>query len=346
MLMRIRMRERDRDAGLKMRLFYSKPDISSHSVKALLLILATAAVLAQPLAVPPQGSVQTLAVTVTNKSGSYILNLKAEDFIVEEDGVPQQVTKFTADPDLPISVGILIDTSTSMRLPVNRDKVPAALLAADGAARVVLKLTKPDDEYMIMTFNEKMSVKQSFTSDKKKVTDLLYKNNSVGGSTHLYSAVREALKEIKKKAKNPRRALIVVTDVHDTSGDKVEDLQASIREMEIPVYTFGMRWDAWGVPGEEAETGKSTYEVAVLKMMAGESAGNSMVVDIPDLLSDYTVSRMIDFVTLLEVDLRGQYMMSYPTTPGSGAKAIRVRTTSADYQVRFRRESAEKSAKK
>jgi len=329
-----------------MRLFYSKPDISSHSVKALLLILATAAVLAQPLAVPPQGSVQTLAVTVTNKSGSYILNLKAEDFIVEEDGVPQQVTKFTADPDLPISVGILIDTSTSMRLPVNRDKVPAALLAADGAARVVLKLTKPDDEYMIMTFNEKMSVKQSFTSDKKKVTDLLYKNNSVGGSTHLYSAVREALKEIKKKAKNPRRALIVVTDVHDTSGDKVEDLQASIREMEIPVYTFGMRWDAWGVPGEEAETGKSTYEVAVLKMMAGESAGNSMVVDIPDLLSDYTVSRMIDFVTLLEVDLRGQYMMSYPTTPGSGAKAIRVRTTSADYQVRFRRESAEKSAKK
>ena len=346
MLMRIRMRERDRDAGLKMRLFYFKPDISSHSVKALLLILATAAVLAQPLAVPPQGSVQTLAVTVTNKSGSYILNLKAEDFIVEEDGVPQQVTKFTADPDLPISVGILIDTSTSMRLPVNRDKVPAALLAADGAARVVLKLTKPDDEYMIMTFNEKMSVKQSFTSDKKKVTDLLYKNNSVGGSTHLYSAVREALKEIKKKAKNPRRALIVVTDVHDTSGDKVEDLQASIREMEIPVYTFGMRWDAWGVPGEEAETGKSTYEVAVLKMMAGESAGNSMVVDIPDLLSDYTVSRMIDFVTLLEVDLRGQYMMSYPTTPGSGAKAIRVRTTSADYQVRFRRESAEKSAKK
>jgi len=346
MLMRIRMRERDRDAGLKMRLFYSKPDISSHSVKALLLILATAAVLAQPLAVPPQGSVQTLAVTVTNKSGSYILNLKAEDFIVEEDGVPQQVTKFTADPDLPISVGILIDTSTSMRLPVNRDKVPAALLAADGAARVVLKLTKPDDEYMIMTFNEKMSVKQSFTSDKKKVTDLLYKNNSVGGSTHLYSAVREALKEIKKKAKNPRRALIVVTDVHDTSGDKVEDLQASIREMEIPVYTFGMRWDAWGVPGEEAETAKSTYEVAVLKMMAGESAGNSMVVDIPDLLSDYTVSRMIDFVTLLEVDLRGQYMMSYPTTPGSGAKAIRVRTTSPDYQVRFRRESAEKSAKK
>jgi VWFA-related protein len=329
-----------------MRLFYSRPDISSHSMKALVFILATAAALAQPRALAPQGSVQTLAVSVTNASGQYITNLKAEDFIVEEDGVPQQITKFTADPDLPISVGILIDTSTSMRLPVNRDKVPAALLAADGAARVVLKLTKPDDEYLLMTFNEKMSVKQSFTSDEKKVTELLYKNNSVGGATHLYSAVREALKEIKKKAKNSRRALIVVTDVHDTSGDKVEDLQATIREMEIPVYTFGMRWDAWGVPGEEAEPGKSTYEVAVLKMMAGESAGHSMVVDIPDLLSDYTINRMIDFVQLLGIDLRGQYMMSYATTPGSGAKAMRVRTTSPDYRVRFRRESTGNPGKK
>jgi len=317
-------------------------------MKALVLMLATAATLSQTFAAP-QGPSQTLAISVTNAEGLYVPNLKAEDLIVEEDGVRQEVTKFTADPDLPISVGILIDTSTSMRLPVTmqgREKVPAALLAADGAARVVLKLTKPDDEYLIMTFNDKFSVKQSFTSDEKKVADLLYKNNTVGGATHLYSAVREALKEIKKKAKNSRRALIVLTDVHDTSGDKVEDLQATIREMEIPVYTFGMRWDPWGVPGEDAEPGKSNYEEAVLRMMAVESAGHSMVVDIPDLLSDYMVNRMISFVQLLGVELRGQYLISYATSAGSGAKAIRVRATSPNYQVRFRRESTEKAAAK
>jgi len=321
-------------------------DISSRSMKALVLLVATVAALAQTRAPAPQGAVQTLTVSVTNASGLYIANLKPEDFIVEENGVRKEVANFSADPDLPISVGILIDTSTSMRLPVNKDKVPAALLAADGAARVVLKLTKPDDEYLIMTFNEKLSVKQAFTSDQKKVTDLLYKNNTVGGSTHLYNAVGEALKEIKKKAKNSRRALVVITDVHDTSGDKVEDLQTTIREMEIPVYTFGMRWDAWGVPGEDAQPGQSAYEVAVLRMMAAESSGHSMVVDIPDLLSDYTVSRMIAFVQLLGIELRGQYLLSYATTPGDDAKAIRVRTTSPDYQVRFRRESTEKAAKK
>jgi VWFA-related protein len=315
----------------------------THAMKAFVLILATAAVLAQTRAQDPQPTVQTLAVSVTDASGLYIPNLKPADFIVEEDGVRQEVATFTADPDLPISLGILIDNSISMRLPVNKDKAPAALLASDGAARVVLKLTKPEDEYLFMTFNEKLSVKQSFTSDKKKLTDALNKNRTVEGSTHLYSAVGEALREIKKKAKNSRRALVVITDVHDTSGDKVEDLQATIRSTEIPVYTFGMRWDAWGVPGEDFEPGKSDYEVGVLKMMAGESGGSSMVVDIPDLLSDYTVNRMIAFVQLLGIELRGQYVMSYATTPGP--KAIRVRTTSPNYQVRFRRESTEKASK-
>lgn len=319
-------------------------------MKLRLLLFAAAAVLAQSRAPAPGGQFQTVIATVTNSAGQYVTNLKAEDFIVEQDGVRQEVAAFSADPDLPISLGILIDTSNSMRLPVTVQggvKVPAALIAADGAARVVLKLTKPEDEYLIMTFNDKFNVKQSFTSDEKKVDELLKKNNVVGGATHLYNAVEEGLKEIKKKAKNPRRALVVLTDVHDTSGDKVEELQATIREMEIPVYTFGMRWDAWGVPGEEADPGKSTYEVAVLRMMAVESAGHSMIVDIPNLLNDYTVNRMIEFVQLLSIELRGQYVLSYPSKPSPGAApAIRVRATSPDYQVRFRRESTEKTPAK
>ena len=314
-------------------------------MKLLLVLLAATSLLAQTRPPAGAGRLQTLAVSVTDNTGTYVSNLKAEDFIVEEDGVRQEIAAFSADPDQPVSLGILIDTSTSMRLPVTvqgREKVPAALLAADGAAKVVLRLTKPNDEYMVMTFNEKMNVKQSFTSDEKKVTELLNKNNTVGGSTHLYKAVGEALREIKKKAKNPRKALVVLTDVHDTSSDKVEDLQATIREMEIPVYTFGMRWDAWGVPGEEAETGKSTYEEAILKMMAVESSGFSMIVDIPDLLSDYTVQRMIEFLQILNIELRGQYLISYAPPAGPGARPIRVRSTSGNYQVRYRRESLEK----
>jgi VWFA-related protein len=306
-------------------------------MKSLALLLTLAAV----LQAPAQQS-ETLMVTVTNTAGQFVPGLKQADFVLEENGAPQQIAKFSADPDVPVSLGILIDTSTSMRLPValqGRERVPAALLAADGAARVVVKLSKPDDEYMLMVFNDKMSVKQQFTSDDKKITEILNKNNVVGGSTHLYDAIGEALKETRKKAKNRLRALIVITDVHDTSGDKIEDLQAIVREQEIPIYTFGMRWDAWGVPGEDAEPGKATYEEAVLKMIAADTGGRSTVVDIPDLLSDYTINRMIDFVQALAAEVRGQYSISYnSTTPGpASGKAIRVRATSPDYKVQVRR---------
>jgi Ca-activated chloride channel family protein len=310
-------------------------------MKSLALLLAIAASLMQ--ASKPE--VQTVVVTVTNSAGQYVTNLKQDAFVVEEDGKPQRVETFRDDPDHPVSLGILIDKSTSMRLPVaaqGSEKVSAALLAANGASRVVLRLTKPQDEFLFMVFDDKFDVRQSFTTDRKKLTDLLSKNNAVGGSTHLYNAVEEALKEIRKKAKNRRRALIVITDVHDTSGDSVEELQTVIREQEIPVYTFGMRWDAWGVPGEDAEPGKSTYEESVLRMMAAYSGGYSAVVDIPDLLSDYTINRMIDFVQQIGVELRGQYQLSYTsTTPGPGAgKAIRVRTTNPDHRVQVRREPA------
>lgn len=310
-------------------------------MKSLALLLAVFAAVLQS----SKPEVQTVVVTVTNSAGQYVTNLKQDAFIVEEDGKPQRVETFREDPDLPISLGILIDKSTSMRLPVatqGGEKVSAALLAANGASRVVLRLTKPQDEFLFMVFDDKFDVRQSFTTDRKKMTDLLNKNNAVGGSTHLYNAVEEALKEIRKKAKNRRRALIVITDVHDTSGDSVEELQAVIREQEIPVYTFGMRWDAWGVPGEDAEPGKSTYEESVLRMMATYSGGYSAVVDIPDLLSDYTINRMIDFVQKIGVELRGQYLLSYTsTTPGPGAaKAIRVRSTNPDHRVQLRREAA------
>ena len=314
-------------------------------MKAMALLLSSVMLLSQT---PAPGQLQTVVLTVTNKAGQYMLNLNQDLFIVEEDGVRQQITKFTPDSDVPVSLGILIDKSASMRLPVavvGQERLPAALLAADGAARVVVRLTKPQDEYLVMTFDEGFQVKQSFTSDKKKVTELLNKNTLVGGATHLYKAVGEALKEIRKKAKNRRRALIVITDVHDTSGHKIEDLQATIREQEIPVYSFGMRWDAWGVPGEDAEPGRSTYEEEVLKMMAIDSGGYSMVVDIPNLLSDYTVTRMIEFVRSIEAELRGQYTLSYySTTPGSSeGKALRVRSTVPELQVRFRRETPSKT---
>jgi|GEM_PF-1116747 len=292
---------------------------------------------------PANGTLQQIVVTVIDGNGRYVRDLKADDFVLEENGMRQQIASFAQDSDVPISLGILIDKSASMRLPLavqGKEKVSAALLAADGAARVLVKLMKPQDEFLLMVFDEGLKVKQSFTTDQKKIVDLLYKNNQVGGSTHLYHAVSEALKQT-KKAKNRKRALVVITDVHDTSGDKLDELKASLRDGEVPVYTFGMRWDAWGLPGEDPT--EPTFEVAVLRELAVDSGGRSMIVDIPDLTTDFTVVRMIAFVQDIAAELRGQYTLKYHSTAsGTDAeKAVRIRAVSPEYQVRFRRDNSE-----
>jgi len=292
---------------------------------------------------PASGTLQQVVVTVIDDNGRYVRDLKADDFVLEENGARQQITSFAQDSEVPLSLGILIDKSASMRLPLaiqGKEKVSAALLAADGAARVLVRLMKPQDEFLFMVFDEGLKVKQPYTTDQKKIVDLLYKNNQVGGSTHLYHAVSEALKQT-KKAKNRKRALVVITDVHDTSGDKLDDLKASLHDAEVPVYTFGMRWDAWGLPGEDPT--EPTFEVAVLRQLAVDSGGRSIIVDIPDLTTDFTVTRMIGFVQDIAAELRGQYTLKYySTASGTDAEqAVRIRAVSPQYQVRFRKDNSE-----
>src|SRR5262245_15050180 len=117
------------------------------AMKSAVLLLTAIALLTQTR---DPGQLQTIVVTVTNSAGQFVPNLKQDSLIGEEDGTRQQIAKFSEESDTPISLGILIDKSASMRLPVavvGQERVPAALLAAVGAARVVIRLTKPQDEY-------------------------------------------------------------------------------------------------------------------------------------------------------------------------------------------------------
>jgi len=292
------------------------------------------------------GPEQQVILNVIDNAGRYVRDMKADDFVLEENGVRQKLTSFVQDSEVPMSVGILIDKSASMRLPLavqGKEKVAAALIAANNAAKVLIHFMKPQDEILFMVFDEGLKVKQNFTSDQKKVTELLNKNLQVGGATHLYRAISEALKQM-KKGKHRKRALVVITDVHDTSGDKIDELKANLLESEVPVYTFGMRWDAWGLPGEDPS--QPSYEVAFLRELANETGGLSMVVDIPDLTTDYTVVQMISFVQGIAAELRGQYTLKYVSSvPGPEAeKAIRIRAVSPEFTVRFRRETMEVKA--
>src|SRR5215475_14498150 len=91
--------------------------------------------------------------TVTDSSGRYVPGLSKDDFVLEEDGVPQEIAHFDQDENTPVSVGILFDTSGSMQ-----DKLRTAVVAVDKFVRTIHE----DDDIFLMTFSGRTSLRQNF----------------------------------------------------------------------------------------------------------------------------------------------------------------------------------------
>lgn len=298
------------------------------------------AVLQQAPVQPGPIHAQKIVLNVNDNAGRFIMNLKPEDLVVEEDGVQQKITSFANDSDVPVSLGILIDKSTSMRLPLRvegKQTIPAAILAATGVARAVVKLMRPQDEFLVMTFDEKVQVKMNFTQDRKKVEDQLYKMNVVGDATHLYDSILNAVDKM-KKAKYRRKALIVITDAYDTSGKQLEDIRAQLGESEVQVFTCGLRSVFEEVPDPTAEP---LFQL-VLRTLSADTGGLSIIIDVPELQSTPSVEGIIGFAQIITLELRGQYTLTYNTTKtGSlASRFVRVRApTHPEFRVRLRRDA-------
>jgi len=310
-------------------------------MKSLAILAGLVALLQQPPVQPGQPHVQKVVVNVTDTSGRFILNLRQQDFTLEENGVEQKITGFTEGSDLPISLGILVDKSTSMRLPLyveGREYVPAALLAAGRIGRAVVKLMKPQDEFLLMTFDEKVQVKQNFTQDRKKIEDQLERLHEVGNATHLYDSIVNALEKM-KKAKYKRRALIVITDAYDTSGKQLEDLRPKIAEQEIQVFTCGLRSVYEELPDPTAEP---LFQL-VLRVLSVDTGGLSMIVDLPELKNTPAIEGLIGFAQIIAFELRGQYTLSYNTdqTGPLASRFVRVRSPIPQLRIRIRRDTEE-----
>jgi Ca-activated chloride channel family protein len=307
-------------------------------MKSLAAILGLVLVLQQASAQSGQRA-QKLVVNVSDTSGRFVVNLKQQDFIVEENGIEQKITGFMEGSDTPISLGILIDKSMSMRLPLyveGQQYVPAAVLAANRIGRAVVKMMKPQDEFLLMTFDEKLQVRQNFTQDRKKVEDQLQKLNEVGNATHLYESIVNALERM-KKAKYNRRALIVITDAYDTSGKQLEDIRFRIAEQEIQVFTCGLRSVYEEVPDPTAEP---LFQL-VLRVLSADTGGLSMIVDLPELKSTPAVEGLIGFAQIIALELRGQYTLSYNTdqTGPLASRFVRVRSPIPQVRIRIRRDA-------
>src|SRR3954447_11296680 len=184
-----------------------------------------------------------VSATVTDAAGRFVPALRQDDFIVYEDGVPQQVTHFSAER-VPVSLGLVLDTSTSMA----GEKWDHALEALD---RFLLDLLAPQDEVFLYRFSNDPVLVQDWTTDRMLLSHVLKRIVPRGG-TAMYDALAEAV-PLADTGHNRKKAIVVISDGNDNrSQTSVSELKHLIHNSEVMVY-------ATGIDGEEQQYNSGTF---------------------------------------------------------------------------------------
>lgn len=185
----------------------------------------------------------TLPVSVTDRDGRYIPNLRKEDFRLWEDGVEQQVA-FFASVDKPFSVVLMIDTSGSTRFKIDEIQ--------DAAITFVNQL-RPDDQVMVVSFDDDVRILTEFTGDRGRMRDAIRRTRT-GDGTKLYDAVDLVINQRLNRVSG-RKAVVLFTDGVDTTS-RGADYASNIRDAEeVDALIYPVQYDTYS----DVNSGGSTW---------------------------------------------------------------------------------------
>jgi VWFA-related protein len=171
-----------------------------------------------------------LHASVLDKSGKLITTVPQTAFHVFENSVEQPIKLFRRE-DVPVSMGIIIDNSGSMR--DKRQKVAAASMA-------MVKASNPQDEEFIVNFNDEPFLDQPMTSDIGKLEHALARLDS-RGETAMRDAINLSIDELKKHGKHEKKVLVVITDGNDNASTmQMEPLAKKAQQSGVLIYAIGL----------------------------------------------------------------------------------------------------------
>ena len=243
-----------------------------------------------------------LHATVTDRQGGGVSNLTEHDFAVYEDGVPQPIRLFRNE-DIPVTVGLVVDHSTTMR-----PKLPEVI----AAAMTFVRSSNPKDEMFVVNFNEKVSLGLPgairFTDSATELETAIVRVPT-GGQTALYDAIAKGLEELQAGSRD-KKAMIVVSDGGDNASAHTEAQAMKLAEQSNAViYTVGL----FDENDEDRNPG-------VLKRLAQATGGEAFLPGKP--------SEVVGICERIARDIRCQYTIGYvPVNPARDGtyRAIRVR---------------------
>ena len=226
-------------------------------------------------------------VAVTDKSNRYVLGLEKENFQILEDGAAQTITHFSSE-DAPLSIGLIVDVSGSIGMKLNTSRQ---------AVSEFLKTLNAQDEAFLVECSDQAEITLHFTHDATEIETKL-KSATSGGLTALLDAVRLGLDEM-KQAKNPRKALLVISDGGDNNSRytsrEVEDL---VREADVQIYAMGV------------------FEPLTFGLTASELSGPRVLSEISDQTGGRALAAtgsqdLPRIASRIGLELRNQYVLAY-----------------------------------
>ena len=231
-------------------------------------------------------SLVVLHTTVSDDRGKFVEGLTQDNFRVFEDKVEQKLSVFKRE-DIPVSMGLVIDNSGSMR-----DKRPRV----NEAALTLVQNSNPQDEAFVVNFNDDfyLDLDKDFSSSIPELKEALERIDA-RGSTALYDAIIGSLDHLKKGVKE-KKVLLIVTDGEDnTSRNSLEKTVREIQKTDTVIYTIGLL-------GQENKRSAKNARKALTEI-ANASGG---VAYFPENIDDvHTICQQVAH------DIRHQYTLGY-----------------------------------
>jgi Ca-activated chloride channel homolog len=229
-----------------------------------------------------------IPVTVTDPLNRFVTGLEKEDFRVFEDKTEQQVVQFSSE-DAPLSVGVIFDCSGSMG---------SKLLKSREAVSQFFKTANPEDEFFLVQFSDRAELAIPFTTRLEEIQNRLEFTQS-RGKTALLDAVYLGLHQM-KKAKNPRKALLIISDGGDNNSRYTEtEIKNLVREADTQIYAIGIFEPA-------ATRGRTAEELAgpsLLSEISEQTGGRHFPVE--------NLNELPNIAEKIGIELRNQYILGY-----------------------------------
>jgi len=229
-----------------------------------------------------------IPVAVTDPLSRFVTGLDKENFKLMENGVAQEISQFSSE-DAPLSIGLVFDTSGSMGNKLQKSRQAVAQF---------LKTANPEDEFFLIEFNDRPELVVGFTANTEEIQNRLTFTQSKG-RTALLDGVYMAMNQM-KKARNPRKAILIISDGGDNSSRYTEgEVKNAVREADVQIYAIGI----FEQPASRGRTPEEMSGPGLLSEITEQTGGRHFAVD--------NLAELPDVAAKIGIELRNEYVLGY-----------------------------------